>query len=387
MKKKYNNYLINIFITFFLISNNIHAKSNNLPDTIKIAISGPLTGNYAAFGEQFLNGAKQATRDINDNGGILGKKIELIPFDDACEPKQAVNVANRSLDLDGVNAVIGHFCSSSTIPASEIYAEEGVLMITPGSTNPKVTDRGLPTVFRICGRDDQQGSVAAKFIMDNLKAKRVAIIHDKDTYGQGIADATKKELNKNGINEVLYEGLTRDEKDFTALVTKLKSLNLDAVYFGGLHTEAGPLLRQMREFGLKAKFISGDGIVTEDFYNSAGGEKYVKDVYMTFGKDPRNIESGKSLIEKFKKNNIEPEGYTLYSYASMQALADAIKNTESTDGMVLANYLHKNKVNTVLGEKSWDDKGDLRQTDYVMYSWLPNGTYQELEIINKTKKK
>jgi len=385
MKKKFINFLFYILFISLLTSKNILAQ-NDLPDKIKIAISGPMTGNYAAFGEQFLNGAKQAAKDINEKGGILGSKIILVPSDDACEPKQAVNIAHRSIDLDEVNAVIGHFCSSSTIPASEIYAEEGIIMITPASTNPKVTDRRLSTVFRICGRDDQQGYVAARFIIDNLKAKRVAIIHDKDTYGKGIADATKKELNKNGINEVLYEGLTRDEKDFTALVTKLKGLNVDAVYFGGLHTEAGPLLRQMREFGLKAKFISGDGIVTEDFYNTAGGSKYVKDVYMTFGKDPRNLESGKNLINKFKKNKIDPEGYTLYAYASIQALADAIKNTKSVDGLKLANYLHKNKVNTVLGEKSWDDKGDLKKTDYVMYTWLPNGTYKELDIINTTKK-
>lgn len=375
--KKISKLILTIFSNLILSVISI-CSAENLPETIKIAVSGPMTGNYAAFGEQFLNGAKQAVQDINEQGGILGRKIKLISFDDACEPKQAVNVANRSIDLDEVSAVIGHFCSSSTIPASEIYSEEGVLMITPGSTNPKVTDRGLPTIFRICGRDDQQGTVAARFIIDNLKAKRVAIIHDKDTYGKGIADATKKELNNSGIQEVIYEGLTRDEKDFTALVTKLKSLNLDAVYFGGLHTEAGPLLRQMREFGLKAKFISGDGIVTEDFYNSAGGGKYVQDVFMTFGKDPRNIQEGQNLVKKFKKNKIEPEGYTLYSYASMQAIADAIKNTKSIDGITLAEYLHKNSVNTVLGEKSWDEKGDLKKTDYVMYQWLPNGTYKEI---------
>tara|TARA_R110000764_G_scaffold35929_5_gene80353 strand:+ start:7343 stop:8500 length:1158 start_codon:yes stop_codon:yes gene_type:complete len=371
-----------IFLLILIINFGLNAQNETLPDTIKIAVSGPITGNYAAFGEQFVNGAKQAVKDINNNGGILGKKVELLEFDDACEPKQAVNVANRSVDRDGVNAVIGHFCSSSTIPASDVYADSGVLMITPGSTNPQVTDRGLPTIFRICGRDDQQGSVAAKFILNTLKAKRVAIIHDKDTYGKGIADATKHVLNENGVKEILYEGLTRDEKDFTALVTKLKSLNPDVVYFGGLYTEAGPLVRQMREFGLKAKFISGDGIVTKDFFNTAGGAKYVTDVYMTFGKDPKSMIEGQKVIKTFKNNNIKPEGYTLYSYASMQAIADAIKNTKSIDGMKLAKYLHENSVNTIIGKKSWNNKGDLSKTDYVMYTWLPNGKYTEV-INNK----
>ncbi|MGD9591321.1 MAG: branched-chain amino acid ABC transporter substrate-binding protein, partial [Candidatus Berkiella sp.] len=321
-----------------------------LADPIKIGIAGPLSGPYAAFGDQMWHGAKQAVEDINKQGGINGNKIELIKADDACEPKQAVAVAHRLVDNDNVSAVIGHFCSSSTMPASQIYADANTVMITPASTNPQITDRGLKTVFRTCGRDDQQGVVAANYIHDKLKAKHVAVIHDKDTYGKGLADAMKAELEKLGSKVVLYEGLTRGEKNFNALVTKLKDDNADAVYFGGLHTEAGPLLRQMREQDVKAPFISGDGIVSEDFVSSAGGPQIVDGVYMTFGTDARNNPRSKTVLEAFRKQGVEPEGYTLYTYAALQAIAKAIEATKSTDGEKLAQWLHQNKVDTVMGE-------------------------------------
>ncbi len=347
-------------------------------DIIKIGVAGPHTGAYAAFGEQLWRGSEQAANDINAKGGINGKKIELVKADDACEPKQAVSIANRLIDSDEVVAVIGHFCSSSTMPASEIYDDAGVLMITPGSTNPKITERGLVTILRTCGRDDQQGTVAADFLVKTLKAKRVAVLHDKDTYGQGLADAMKAHMNILGVKEVLYEGLTRGEKDFNALVTKLRSLNVDAVYFGGLHTEAGPLVRQMREQGLNVPFISGDGIVSEEFVLTAGGEQYVKNVYMTFGADPRNIKAGQQVVETFRRQGYEPEGYTLYSYATMQVVAEAMKQAKTTDGIKLAKWLKQHAVNTVMGVKSWDNKGDLNTSDYVIYQWHDNGQYSEL---------
>jgi branched-chain amino acid transport system substrate-binding protein len=348
-------------------------------ETIKIGVAGPHTGPNAAFGEQFWRGATQAAEDLNAAGGVNGKMIELVKADDACEPKQAVSVANRQVDYDKVAAVVGHFCSSSTIPASEVYAEAGILMMSPASTNPKVTDRKIPTVFRICGRDDQQGVVAAEYIVNILGAKKVAVIHDKDTYGQGLADAMRDHMATLGVKEVLYEGLTRGEKDFNALVTKIKATGADVVYFGGLHTEAGPLVRQMREQGVTAAFVSGDGIVSEDLVESAGGPQFVKGVYHTFGRDPRKIPESKEVIEKFRSAGYEPEGYTLYAYATVQAIAAAMAATGGVDGAQLADWLHNNTVDTVMGAKSWDEKGDLKQTDYVMYQWNDQGKYDEVE--------
>lgn len=348
-------------------------------NTIKIGVAGPLSGPYAAFGEQLWNGASQAAQDINNQGGINGDKIELIKSDDACEPKQAVSIAHRLVNNDKVSAVIGHFCSSSTLPASQIYANENVVMITPASTNPLITERGFETIFRTCGRDDQQGTVAADYMFDHLKVKQVAVIHDKDTYGKGLADAMKAQIEKLGSKVVLYEGLTRGEKNFNAIVTKIKDSKADAVYFGGLHTEAGPFVRQLREQGVNIPFVSGDGIVSVDFVTEAGGPKIVKDVFMTFGADPRNFPEGKKVIEEFRKSKIEPEGYTLYAYASLQAIAEAMKQTHSQDGKKIADWLHHHPVQTVMGEKAWDEKGDLKKADYVMYEWDDKGKYQQVK--------
>ena len=197
---------------------------------VKIGVAGPMTGANAAFGEQYMKGAQAAADAINKAGGINGEQIKLVAGDDSCEPKQAVAVANRLVDQDKVIGVVGHFCSSNTIPASDVYADAGVIMITPGSTNPQVTERKLDAVFRMCGRDDQQGIVAGDYIVDVLKGKKVAVINDKDTYGKGLADATSAQLTKRGVKPVLEEGLTRGEKDFSALVTKIRSLGADVVY-------------------------------------------------------------------------------------------------------------------------------------------------------------
>jgi hypothetical protein len=201
-----------------------------------------------------------------------------------------------------------------------VYDEAGVIAITPGSTNPQVTERGLSAMFRMCGRDDQQGIVAGDYIVDVLKGKKVAVLHDKDTYGQGLADATKAQLEKRGVKPVLYEGLTRGEKDFSAVVTKIRSAGADVVYFGGLHPEAGPLVRQLREQGLKdVKFMSDDGIVTDELVTTAGGARNTSMAcYMTFGADPPAAADSKAVVDEFRKNGTEPEGYTLYAYASVQ---------------------------------------------------------------------
>ncbi|UVE17527.1 branched-chain amino acid ABC transporter substrate-binding protein [Pseudomonas sp. LS44] len=344
---------------------------------VVIGVAGPHTGANATFGEQYWRGATQAAEDINAAGGVNGEKIKLVKADDACEPKQAVAVANRLIDQDKAVGVVGHFCSSSTIPASEVYDEAGIIAITPGSTNPAVTERGLNGMLRMCGRDDQQGIVAGDYITNTLKAKKVAVIHDKDTYGQGLADATKAQLAKNGVEAVLYEGLTRGEKDFNALVTKIRAAGTEVVYFGGCHPEAGPLVRQMREQGVTATFISGDCVVTDEFVTTAGGPQYTKGVLMTFGADPRLIADGKAVIDKFRAGGFEPEGYTLYAYASVQTLAAAFNGAKSTDGAKASEWLKAHPVSTVMGKKEFDAKGDLKVSDYVMYEWDDKGKYHQ----------
>ncbi|WP_421848624.1 branched-chain amino acid ABC transporter substrate-binding protein [Marinomonas sp.] len=368
----------NVVVRKTLISLAIAGAATLAQADVVIGVAGPFTGANAAFGEQLWKGAQKAAADINAAGGIAGEQIKLVQGDDACEPKQAVSVANRLVDSDGVVAVVGHFCSAASIPASNIYAEAGVLMVNPASTSPILTDRGLANVFRVCGRDDQQGDVAASYIVDTLKAKRVAIIHDKDTYGKGLADAMKATLNGYGVKEVMYEGLTRGEKDFNALVTKIRSVDADIVYFGGLHSEAGPLVRQLRQQGSKAIFMSGDGIVSQEFVTVAGGNNYVDGVYMTFGANPTSYPAGKTVIKEFRDSGYEPEGYTLYSYTALQVVAAALSNN-NLDPVKGAEWLKSNSVNTVMGKKDFDSKGDLTVSDYVMYKWDAEGQYKQLD--------
>src|SRR5213592_1722641 len=181
---------------------------------VKLGVAGPITGGSAAFGAQLKNGTEQAVADINAAGGILGQKLQLTVVDDRADPKEGVSAANKLVG-DGVKFVIGHFNSGVTIPASEVYQENGMLVVTPAATNPKVTERNMWNIFRTCGRDDQQGAVAADYILKNFKGKRVAVIHDKTTYGQGLADETRKTMNAKGLKEVLYEGVNIGDKDYS----------------------------------------------------------------------------------------------------------------------------------------------------------------------------
>jgi ABC-type branched-subunit amino acid transport system substrate-binding protein len=223
-----------------------------LAQDITIAVAGPMTGGESAFGRQMKNGAEQAITDINAAGGVLGKKLALEVGDDACDPKQARSVAEKFASAK-IPFVAGHYCSSSSIPASEAYADGNVLQITPASTNPLFTERKLWNVARVCGRDDQQGLVAADYIAKFYKGKNVAILNDKTTYGKGLADETKKALNKAGFTEKMFESYNKGDKDFTAIVSRMKRDNIDLVYVGGYHQESGLIVRQMRDQGLPAK--------------------------------------------------------------------------------------------------------------------------------------
>jgi branched-chain amino acid transport system substrate-binding protein len=341
---------------------------------IVIGLGAPITGPNAAFGEQMRRGAEQAVKDINAAGGVNGEQLVLVIGDDASDPRQGVAAAN---DLVGQGAVFvaGHFNSSVSIPASEIYADEGVLMISPGSTNPQLTEQGFTTVFRTCGRDDQQGDVAGAFIVERFPDANVAIIHDQTTYGKGLADATKAAMNELGKQEVLYEGVTVGELDYSALVSKMKQANVDVIYFGGLHNEAGLILRQAREQALNAQFISGDGIVTQEFWSITGDAG--EGALMTFGADQRNQPAAKEVVETFRAQGYEPEGYTLYTYGSVQAWAQAANKVGTTDAEEVAAALRDGEYQTVLGNLSFDEKGDRTTSDYVFYIWN-SGTYREL---------
>jgi len=343
---------------------------------IVIATAGPMTGQYASFGAQMKAGAEMAVEDINAAGGVLGEQLKLEIGDDACDPKQAVAVANQFAG-QGVVLVAGHFCSGSSIPASAVYAEEGIVQISPASTNPVFTDeRPGPGIFRMCGRDDQQGDVAGQFLIDNYADKKIAFIHDKTAYGQGLADATMAAYEKLGGKPALYEAYTAGEKDYTALVSKLKSEGIGVLYVGGYHTEAGLIVRQMREQGMDTVLISGDALVTDEYWAITGDAG--EGTLMTFSPDPRKDPDAQPLVEKFRAKGVEPEGYVLYTYAAVQAWADAVKTAGSTDFDAVVKALNEGTFKTVLGESGFDEKGDVKLPGYVFYEWK-SGTYDYLE--------
>src|ERR1700674_5666097 len=339
-----------------------------LAQDITIAVAGPMTGGESAFGRQMKNGAEQAVKDFNAAGGLLGKKLALEVGDDACDPKQARSVAEKFASAK-IPFVAGHYCSSSSIPASEAYADGNVLQITPASTNPLFTERKLWNVARVCGRDDQQGLVAADYIAKFYKGKNVAILNDKTTYGKGLADETKKALNKAGFTEKMFESYNKGDKDFNAIVSRLKRDNIDLVYVGGYHQESGLLVRQMRDQGLKTVLMAGDALADKEFASITGpaGEGTL----FTFGPDPRNKPTVKAM-------NIDPEGYTLYTYAAMQVWSQAVAKAGTTDPKKVMDAIKAGAWDTVIGKMEFDAKGDIKQIDYVVYKWDAKGNYTEV---------
>jgi branched-chain amino acid transport system substrate-binding protein len=346
---------------------------------ITVATAGPITGQLAALGAQYSEGAKKAVADINKAGGINGQMLVLEVGDDACDPKQAVNVANQ-LAGKGVQFVAGHLCSGSSIPASKVYEEEGILQITPASTNPKFTDEGGWNVARVCGRDDAQGKVAGDWLAKKYGGKKVAIVDDKSAYGKGLADETRKAMNAAGLTEALNESINAGEKDYSALVSKLKDAGVEAVYFGGYHPEAGLILKQMGEQGLNAKMVSGDSQNNVELWTIAG--KAAENMIFTFAPEPRNFPTAKAIVEEFKAGGFDPEGYTLYTYAAFQMYQQAATATGGFDNKKIAEWLRAgNKMSTVLGDIVLDAKGDLTNATYVWYTFK-DGNYFEDPSLN-----
>jgi len=365
---KINRILTTSTVLCMLISPTAHAAD------VVLGVVGPVTGQYASFFDQITNGAKAAVEAINAAGGINGDRLVLQIEDDACEPKQAVAVANK-LVVQKVDAVIGHFCSSSAVPASDVYAEVGVPMIASAAVIPALTDRGLPNVFRTSGRNDQQAAIAADEIVKRKLGTKIAIIHDKSGYGKEIADGVREGINKAGLTEVVYDSLTQGEKDFSALISKLKAANADLVYFGGYFAEGGLLVRQAREQGLKAVFMAGDGVAATEFWSIAGSA--ADGVLFTFNPDPRKNPKVAGIVQKFRDSGYEPEGYTLYTYAAVQAYGQAANAAKTKDGVKVSEALHAGTFDTVLGSITFDAKGDSSAEPFIIYAWK-NGEYAPL---------
>jgi len=336
---------------------------------IKVGIAGPLSGSAAISGEQQEIGALKAIDHLNDKGGLLGEEIVAISVDDACVPRQAKAVA-RQLVSDGVIFVVGHVCSGCSIPASKIYEEAGIIMISPGSTNPKVTDEGGPNVFRVIGRDNQQGTIAGDYLADNHGKSNIAIIHDGEAYGLGLAEFTRRQLNKRGVTEVIFDGYKPDQEDYKSLVDKLANKKIDVLYAGGYLNDIGIIIRQAKKALPNLRLFSGDALVSPEFLFVAG--EAGEGTHFTFGPDMRLKTEAEDAVAAIREDgDYEPEGFTLYSYGAVQAWAQAVKQAGSLKPAVVIDALKAGSFDTVIGKIGFDEKGDV--TGISTFVWYVFG--------------
>jgi branched-chain amino acid transport system substrate-binding protein len=332
-------------------------------DVVRIGVAGPMTGDQSVMGEDLRNGVELAVTEWNSRGGVLGMHVEMVIGDDRRDPKEAVSVANKLIN-DGCVAVIGHFNSSCSIPASEIYHEFGIVQISPASTNPQLTEQGYRTVFRTCGRDDQQGAVAADFVSDVLGAATVAVLDDKTTYGQGLADEFVRNLGDRA-EVVIHEGIVQGDQDFTAVLTKVREHNPDVIYFGGIYPEAGQIAKQMRQLNIDAIFVSGDGVIDPKYLEIAGDA--AEGTYLSFGPDVSTLPSAEGFVEKYTSAYGEIGPYSIYSYDAANIALEAIEATGSTEGAAIGEKIHAMVFEGALGTISFDDKGDVSKAPYIFW--------------------
>ena len=334
---------------------------------VKIGAAGPLTGSNAAFGTQMKVGADLAIADINAAGGVLGQKVQEIAVDDACDPKQAVSAAN-TLVGDGVVMVDGHFCSASSIPASKVYSDAGVLQISPASTNPAYTDNGSAFTFRICGRDDQQGAVAAEYIDKHFKGEKIAVLDDNSTYGKGIADQVRLNLTKLGVKVAYNTSYTAGDKDYSALISRLKQEGIQLVYIGGYYADSGLIMREGAAQGYTPQYFSEDAAATTALWQIAGAT--AEGTLLTFPPPAEKEPAAAKAVAALTAEKEDQTGYVLYSYATIQIWAEAAVKAGTTAPAKVASTLKQDGPwPSVLGPISFNAKGDVVNAAYAIYKW------------------
>ena len=341
--------------------------------TLKIGTMSPLTGPYAADGNDIANGAKTAVAVIESEGGIPGyDKIEVTSQDTACDPRQAVAAANKLINEEVVG-VVGAYCSSSTIPASEALAEEDIPMLTPASTNEKVTERGLPYMFRVCGRDDDQSKIAGEFIKNYLKAKTIYIVDDKTTYSQGLADNVEKQCNELGIKVLAHDHVNQGDKDFSAVLTKIKQAAPDVFYMSLQNSASGSLMAiQAKRFGLKAHILAQDAVYHPQFIEIA--KEAAEGAYLTFGYTDTSTEAYKKYLNAYQAKFGKPGAYSGYAYDAAYVLLSAIKKAGSTDPAKIKAQIMKMDYQGATKRIKFMPNGDSG-SDYVIWKVI-NGEFK-----------
>jgi branched-chain amino acid transport system substrate-binding protein len=337
---------------------------------VLIGMAGPITGRETWFGEQMERGAELAVADLNAAGGVLGEQIRLITADDFCDPEQAVAAAQK-LVSDGVIFVVGHFCSGASIPASAIYETAGVLMISPGSSNPLLTELGRANVFRLENRDDEVGKLIGNYLADHWSDKKIAILHDNSTWGVGIAVEIKKHLNRRDLTEAIYQTFAPKRSDYSDEIAGLQAADIAVAFIGGYPTELALMARQARDRGYPVQLLTGQSLGTEEFAIIAGPA--AEGTLYTDPPDPRGRAEAAPVVERFRASGFEPEGKTLYAYAAVQVWAQAAEKTGSLELEAMIASLRNHQFDTVLGPIDFDEKGDLAVQNPVWWVWRGGG--------------
>lgn len=356
------------FLSLLLILT-VSCKSQQ-DEQILIGVAAPLTGPNAKPGQDILNGVKLAVEEWNSKGGLLGKSIEILSGDDRSDPREGLVVANKLVN-SGVLGVIGHYNSGVSIPASgEVYAPSKVVNITPASTNAEYTERGLKWVFRTIGRDDQQAKASADYAIVN-GLKKIAIIHNKGAYGQGLAEEFKHYVESQGGNIILFDGITRDDKDFSPILTKIKEMEPELLFYGGEYQDGALFTRQARQVGVKAKIMGGDALYDSDFINLAG-KKNAEGVLITFLKGADSDSFRKAYNAKF--GEVGP--FSAYAYDAANLLLTAIKDAAKPDKQLIRDKVAEINFPGVTGNISFNPKGDLTEMKFQVWTIDSDGQFK-----------
>lgn len=345
------------FLTTFALSD---ARAD-----IRIGVAAPLTGHYAWAGEQTRVGSVKAAEDLNARGGVLGQTLTTVLVDDYCDPDQAIAAANK-LVAEGVPFVVGHQCSGAAIPASRVYEEAGTVFISPAATNPQLTERGLRFTFRTCGRDDLQGAMVGDRIAAEWPGADIAIVHDGQAYGQGVAEEVNRRLDEVGIEPALFDQVQPGQTEFSDLVANLEAHGIDVAFYGGYPAEAGLIVRQGRARLPDLAFVMPDGVGSGDFALIAGDA--AEGIPMTMYMDAVRQPAAAEVVAALEADGGEPLGPELYAYAAVQAWAQAVESARTTDAAEVAQALRKEQFDTVLGTIGFDAKGDV--TGFDPFTWF-----------------
>ena len=352
-------------------------------EVIKVGHVGPLTGGIAHLGKDNENGARLAVEEINAAGGVkVGDKtfkLELVAEDDKADPKEGTLAAQKIVD-SGAVAIVGHLNSGTTIPASKIYADANMTQISPSATNPKYTEQGFKTAFRVVANDNQQGAVLANYAADTLKAKTIAIVDDRTAYGQGLADVVEKVAKEKGIKVVGREFTNDKATDFNAILTKIRGAKPDVIMYGGMDATAGPMAKQIKQLGIKATFLAGDGVCSPEFVKLAGDAAGILTCSMA-GEAVEKLAKGAEFVDKYKKRfNQDVQIYSPYSYDAVYIIADAMKRAGKADRASITAAMPTTNYNGLTGTIAFDDKGDIKGGAISMFK-VNNGKLEYVSTV------